>query len=130
VIVGQQVAEGTAVDRGVTQHHVVGDPLAHQPQCLAQRVGQHACESGMGERPAYQGRDPQRLRRDPDRLAGRPAGEVGGVGVEGVEVDHHHRGRRVLQTRDRSVESSSQVVARDVAARGSGGHAGFRSRDA
>ena len=50
----------------------------------------------MGQRTGDQRGDAQRLGGDPHRLAARPAGEVVGVGVEGVEVDDRDRGGQRL----------------------------------
>ncbi len=102
LLVGEQVGQGDPVDRGVAHHHVVGDSLAHQPQRLAQGVGEHAGEPGSRQGPLHERGDAQRLGGDPHGLARRAAGEVGGVGVERVEVDDRPsawRGRRAGRRR-------------------------------
>ena len=64
--------------------------VAGQPQRLGQREGQDPLQPGA-QRAVDQRPHPHGLRRQPDRLAARAPQQVGGVGVERVEVDDRER---------------------------------------
>ena len=106
-----------AVDGRVGDDEVVADRLLVQPQRLAQGERQHAVEAVAGQRPAQQVRHPHRLGGDPDRLAGGPADQVVGVGVECVEVDDHQR-RAAVGSRVRRQPGSTATRVRRGPGRG------------
>ena len=81
-----RLAQRRAVDRRIGDHRVV----AAQPQRLRQREGEQAAEAG-GERAVDQGPAADRLGGQADALAAGAAQQVGGVGVERVEVDGRER---------------------------------------
>ena len=96
--VAEQVAQAPRSTRGVAHHDVVGDVVADQPEGLAQGVAEHALEAGAGEH-AARAAPGSRSDFEATRI-GVPAArrtEVGGVGVERVEVDDDQRGGRVVE---------------------------------
>ena len=99
--VGGEVVERGGVDAGVAQQDVV-DPLRDQPECLAHGVAHDSGEPGSREDPLEDVPDADGLAGHADRRPGGPVDEVGGVRVEGVEVDDGQgRGqaaRRVVET--------------------------------
>ncbi len=111
---GEEAAQCRDVDRRVGHDDVVADAGLVQPQRLGDGEGQDAGEAVVGQGAPDERRDPQRLGRDPQRLAPRTTHEVGGVGVEHVEVhDRDRGGRRLGQGSDRLVEPRPQPVAPD-----------------
>jgi hypothetical protein len=92
-LVGGQLAQRRSVDRGVGHHDVRADRvlLGGQPQGLGERIGEHTGEAVAGEDPAQHLPAAHRFAGHADRLAGRPADQVGGVAVERVEVDDRER---------------------------------------
>ena len=86
----RKLPQRRAIHGRVRDHHVVGARLG-QPQRLRQREREDPLESraqrAVGERPAA-----DRLGRQPHRRsAARAAQQIGGVGVERVEVDDRER---------------------------------------
>src|SRR5699024_4498795 len=64
----------------------VGVAVPAQPERLPQGVRHHPAEALVREGPVEEVAHPDRLARDPDRTAGGTSGEVGRIGVEGVDV--------------------------------------------
>ena len=90
-----QPQQGGAVGGGVADHDVLADRrlavlgvLRREPQGLGQREREDAGEARAAEDVPQHRPRPHRLRRHPDRLAARPADEVGRVRAPG------RRGRR------------------------------------
>jgi hypothetical protein len=85
-------AQGFAVDARVGDDDVLEAVLVGQPE----RLGEGEGEDALQARASDQGTAAHRLRRQAHRLAAGPAAQVGGVGVEGVEVDDRERRLEVL----------------------------------
>ena len=85
----RQLPQRRAIHGRVRDHHVVGAGRG-QPQRLRQREREDPLESraqrAVGERPAA-----DRFRRQPHRRSAGAAQQIGGVGVERVEVDDRER---------------------------------------
>jgi hypothetical protein len=85
-VVPDQRAQRTAVHGRVGDQQVVVAELG-EPQRLGQRERHRALARRVGQGPVQRPAAAQRLRGDPDRGAARASGEVGGVGLEGGEVE-------------------------------------------
>jgi hypothetical protein len=98
-----RLAQRGAVDRRIGDHRVG----AAQPLRLGQREGEQTTEPRI-ERAVDQRAAADRLGGQPDALAGRTPQQVGGVGVERLEVDD---GERRLEMGGGSFESGLQGIA-------------------
>ena len=77
------------VDTRVGEQHVV-DTVLGEPERLGERIGHHPGESEV-ERTVSEVPHPHRLARQPHRQPTRPGEQVGGVGIEAVQVHHSQR---------------------------------------
>ena len=109
--VGREGVEGTGVDGRVAQQDVV-DTLSDQPERLAQRVPHDTGEPGLREHPVEHVPHADGLAGHADRGPGGAPHEVGGVGVEGVEVhDGERRGKAVRRLVEAIAEGQAHASA-------------------
>src|SRR5699024_5502529 len=84
-VIRHELPECRTIRRRVGDEEVgVAGPA--QPERLPQGVRHHPAEALVREGPVEEVAHPDRLARDPDRTAGGTSGEVGRIGVEGVDV--------------------------------------------